>query len=51
VSNQEAPAIPCSVGYAPVMIDVVAAGVIEGKMVVDSWCISPASARRFKFGS
>src|SRR5688572_21558211 len=33
------------------MMDDVAAGVIEGKIVTDSWCISPASASFFRFGS
>jgi hypothetical protein len=32
-------------------MDVVAAGVIEGNIVVLAWCISPASARRFRLGS
>jgi hypothetical protein len=42
--------IPFSAGYVPVMIEVVAAGVIDGKIVIDDWCISPASARRFRLG-
>jgi hypothetical protein len=33
-SNHDAPTIPLDAGYSPVMIDDVAAGVIDGKMVV-----------------
>ena len=31
-----APPMPCSAGYAPVIIELVAAGVIDGKIVTDS---------------
>src|SRR5687768_12928990 len=43
--------MPCSAGYTPVTIEVVAAGVIDGKIVTERSCIEPASASRFRLGS
>jgi hypothetical protein len=37
-SNHDAPTIPLDAGYSPVMMDEVAAGVIDGKIVAHaSW--------------
>ena len=43
--------MPCSAGYAPVMIVDVAAGVIEGKMLDGLSCMAPASASFCMTGS
>src|SRR5215213_7062424 len=50
-SYHDAPAMPCSEGYVPVTTDDVAAGVMDGKIVVERSCIDPDSARRFRLGS
>ncbi len=42
--------MPCSEGYAPVMIEVVAAGVIDGKMEIDPSCIPPGISKPRKDG-
>src|SRR5215213_2974418 len=43
--------MPCSAGYAPVAMDEVAAGVIDGKIETDDSCIVPYSTRRWNTGS
>jgi hypothetical protein len=49
-SYQDAPRMPFEAGYSPVTIAVVAAGVIEGKMVVQASVYAPASTSRWRTG-
>ena len=43
--------MPCSAGYAPVMIVEVAAGVIDGNIVTERVCMAPAPASARMTGS